>query len=137
MPKAPPKTINSEYFLKPLLLVIIYKITNIIIRIKSVKKLYKLSSLNEKGYSKEFYTELSHITREFVEYTTYIRTLEMTTQDIIQNKQLFLFDSNAFNSWINLLLKADMVKYAKQSVESSEMIVDKDKVRQFIDDLSD
>jgi hypothetical protein len=97
----------------------------------------RLSDLNEKGFAKEFYTELSHITREFVEYTTYIRTLEMTTQDIIQNEQLFLFDSNAFNSWINLLLKADMVKYAKQSVESSEMIVDKNKVMQFIDDLSD
>ena len=52
----------------------------------------RLSNLNEKGFAKEFYTELSHITREFVEYTTYIRALEMTTQEIIQNKELFLFD---------------------------------------------
>ena len=52
----------------------------------------RLSNLNEKGFAKEFYTELSHITREFVEYTTYIRALEMTTEEIIQNKELFLFD---------------------------------------------
>ena len=96
----------------------------------------RLSNLNEKGFAKEFYTELSHITREFVEYTTYIRALEMTTQEIIQNKELFLFDLETFNDWITLLSKADMVKYAKQPAEYSEMIVDKDKVIQFIDGFS-
>ena len=96
----------------------------------------RLSNLKEKGFAKEFYTELSHITREFVEYTTYIRTLEMTTQEIVQNKRLFSFDSKIFNNWINLLSKADMVKYAQKSVEYSEMIIDKDKVKQFIDDFS-
>ena len=96
----------------------------------------RLSNLNEKGFAKEFYTELSHITREFVEYTTYIRALEMTTQEIIQNKELFLFDLKTFNNWITLLSKADMVKYAKQPAEYSEMIVDKDKGKQFIDGFS-
>ena len=96
----------------------------------------RLSILNEKGFSKEFYTELSHITREFVEYTTYIRALEMTTEEIIQNKELFHFDLETFNDWITFLSKADMVKYAKQPVEYSEMIVDKNKVMQFIDDFS-
>ena len=55
----------------------------------------RLSNLNEKGFAKEFYTELSYITREFVEYTTYIRALEMTTEEIIQNKELFLFDKKS------------------------------------------
>ena len=96
----------------------------------------RLSSLNEKGFAKEFYTELSYITREFVEYTTYIRALEMTTEEIIQNKELFLFDIDNFNDWIALLSKADMVKYAKQSVEYSEMFVDKDKAMKFIDNFS-
>ena len=96
----------------------------------------RLSSLNEKGFVKEFYTELSYITREFVEYTTYIRALEMTTEEIIQNKELFLFDLENFNDWITLLSKADMVKYAKKSVEYSEMVVDKDKVMKFIDNFS-
>ncbi len=97
---------------------------------------YRLSNLNEKGFAKEFYTELSHITREFVEYTTYIRALEMTTQEIIQNKDLFVFNLETFNDWITLLSKADMVKYAKESVEHSEMTVDKDKVTRLIDNLS-
>ena len=96
----------------------------------------RLSNLNEKGFAKEFYTELSHITREFVEYTTYIRTLEMTTQEIIRNKKLFLFDLDNFDDWITLLSKADMVKYARASVDYSEMVIDKDKVTRLIDNLS-
>ena len=96
----------------------------------------RLSVLNEKGFSKEFYTDLSHITREFIEYTTYIRTLEMTTEEIIKNKELFLFDLDIFNDWTTLLSKADMVKYAKRPIEPSEMIVDKEKVMQFIDGFS-
>ena len=60
----------------------------------------------------------------------------MTTEEIIQNKELFFFDLEIFNDWITLLSKADMVKYAKQSVEYSEMIVDKNKVMKFIDNFS-
>ena len=46
---------------------------------------YRLSNLNEKGFAKEFYTEFSHNSNLD---TTYIRALEMTTQEIIQNKDL-------------------------------------------------
>ena len=60
----------------------------------------------------------------------------MTTQEIIQNKELFLFDLETFNDWITLLSKADMVKYAKKSVECSEMVDDKNKVMKFIDNFS-
>ena len=95
----------------------------------------RLSSLNEKGFAKEFYTEISHITREFIEYTTYIRALEMTTEEIIQNKELFFFDLEIFNDWITLLSKADMVKYARKPVEYTEMIADKDSAKQFIDNF--
>ena len=95
----------------------------------------RLSSLNEKGFAKEFYTEISHITREFIEYTTYIRALEMTTEEIIQNKELFFFDLEIFNDWITLLSKADMVKYARKPVEYTEMIADKDSAKQIIDNF--
>ena len=97
----------------------------------------RLSTLNEKGFAKEFYTELSHITREFVQYTTYIRSLEKTTEEIIHNKELFLFDLKIYDYWIALLSKSDMVKYAKQPVDYSEMIIDKDKVIHFIEKFSD
>ena len=96
----------------------------------------RLSTLNKKGFSKEFYSELSHITREYIEYSTYIRTLEMTTEEIIGNRDLFHFDDDSFSQWTDLLSKADLVKYAKQSIEPYEMDIDKDKVIDFINNLS-
>ena len=95
----------------------------------------RLSALNKKGFSKEFYSELSHITREYIEYSTYIRTLEMTTEEIIGNRDLFHFDDDSFFQWIDLLSKADLVKYAKQSIEPYEMDIDKDKVIDLINNF--
>ena len=96
----------------------------------------RLSILNKKGFAKEFYSELSHITREYIEYSTYIRTLEMTTEEIIGNRDLFHFDDDSFSQWTDLLSKADLVKYAKQSIEPYEIDIDKDKVIDFINNLS-
>ena len=95
----------------------------------------RLSALNKKGFSKEFYSELSHITREYIEYSTYIRTLEMTTEEIIGNRDLFNCNDNSFSQWIDLLSKADLVKYAKQSIEPYEMDIDKDKVINLINNF--
>ena len=95
----------------------------------------RLSALNKKGFSKEFYSELSHITREYIEYSTYIRTLEMTTEEIIGNRELFHCDDDSFSQWIGLLTKADLVKYAKQSIEPYEMDIDKDKVIDLINNF--
>ena len=107
----------------------IYQISN-----QSVKKLpievanERVSSLNNKGFAKEYYTELSHITREYIEYSSYIRTLEMTTEEIILNKNLFSTSDSIFSEWVDFLKKADLVKYAKHSITSSEMDNDKEKV---------
>jgi len=95
----------------------------------------RLSALNKKGFSKQFYSELSHITREYIEYSTYIRTLEMTTEEIIGNRELFHCDDDSFSQWIGLLSKADLVKYAKQSIEPYEMDIDKDKVINLINNF--
>ena len=95
----------------------------------------RLSALNKKGFSKQFYSELSHITREYIEYSTYIRTLEMTTAEIIGNRELFHCDDDSFSQWIGLLSKADLVKYAKQSIEPYEMDIDKDKVIDLINNF--
>ena len=88
----------------------------------------RISSLNNKGFAKEFYIELSHITREYIEYSSYIRALEMTTEEIILNRNLFIVNDKNFSEWIALLTKADLVKYAKHSITSSEMDNDKEKV---------
>ncbi len=95
----------------------------------------RLSALNKKGFSKQFYSELSHITREYIEYSTYIRTLEMTTEEIIGNRDLFHCDDDSFSRWTDLLSKADLVKYAKQSIEPYEMDIDKDKVINLINNF--
>ena len=59
----------------------------------------------------------------------------MTTEEIINNRTLFLFDDNSFSEWTDLLSKADLVKYAKQVIEVSEMESDRDKAINFIDNF--
>ena len=56
--------------------------TKIMINVKNQISPYKFAKnrllhLDTNGFSKEFYSELSHITRQFVEKSCYIRALEM------------------------------------------------------------
>ena len=95
----------------------------------------KLNSTNTNGFSKEFYIEISYITREFVERYSFIRTLEMTTDEIKLNQNIFLVDENIFSEWIVLLEKADLIKYAKQPASKSEMEKDKKKALDIIENI--
>ena len=85
----------------------------------------RLSQLDTNGFSKEFYSELSHITRQFVEKSCYIRSLEMTTEEISENKNIFKMNDDIFSKWVSLLQKADLIKFAKKSTPISEMEDDK------------
>ena len=85
----------------------------------------RLLHLDTNGFSKEFYSELSHITRQFVEKSYYIRALEMTTEEISENKNIFNMNDDIFSEWVNLLQKADLIKFAKKSTPISEMENDK------------
>ena len=85
----------------------------------------RLLHLDTNGFSKEFYSELSHITRQFVEKSCYIRALEMTTEEISENENIFNINDDIFSEWINLLHKADVIKFAKKSTPISEMENDK------------
>lgn len=64
---------------------------------------------------KEFYTHLSYLTREYVEHAFYIKTLEMTTADILRHNSLFPFSDALFEAWGKLLSVADMIKYARHT----------------------
>ena len=97
--------------------------------------LNSLMLLDEKGFSKHFYIEISYVLRQYLENTKYIRALEMTTEEISQIRHLFLIDDVYFDDCINLLSKADLVKYAKKTIESAEMKVDKDRAISFINNL--
>ena len=85
----------------------------------------RLLHLDTNGFSKEFYSELSHITRQFVEKSFYIRALEMTTEEISENGNIFKMNHDIFSEWVNLLQKADLIKFAKKSTPMSEMEDDK------------
>jgi len=85
----------------------------------------RLLHLDTNGFSKEFYSELSHITRQFIERSFYIRVLEMTTEEISQNKNTFDMNDDIFSDWVNLLQKADLIKFAKKSTPITEMEDDK------------
>ena len=85
----------------------------------------RLLHLDTNGFSKEFYSELSHITRQFVEKSYYIRTLEMTTEEISQNKNILEMNDDIFSEWVSLLKKADLIKFAKKSTPITEMEDDK------------
>ena len=86
-------------------------------------KKYALNRLNNASQiqdPKEFYYELSHISREFFEKFIFIRTLEMNTKEIIDNRKLFILDDNLFNKWIEILVYADKVKYAQAFAEEKK-----------------
>ena len=85
----------------------------------------RLLHLDTNGFSKEFYSELSHITRQFVEKSCYIRALEMTTEEISENENIFNMNDDIFSEWVGLLQKADIIKFAKKSTPISEMKNDK------------
>ena len=93
----------------------------------------RLLHLNTNGFSKEFYSELSHITRQFVENSCYIRALEMTTEEISENENIFSMNDDIFAEWVNLLHKADLIKFAKKSTPISEMENDKSVANNIID----
>ena len=81
----------------------------------ALKKLDSLAKfeLIDNSAIKDFYVELSHILREYTENSLYIRTLEMTTEDIRINRKFFPYDDKKIESYIKILTNADMVKYAK------------------------
>ena len=95
----------------------------------------RLEELNSSQFTKEFYTQLSHIFREYIERKYYIRTLEMTTEEIKNFKLFFPIKENQFNVLITFLNRADNVKYALQLPSKSEMNKDKEKIKDLLLEL--
>jgi len=70
---------------------------------------------------KEYYTSLSHIIREYLEFAFFVKTLEMTTEEIERFSGNFPFASATKDEWKKVLKQADMVKYAKESADISNV----------------
>ena len=73
---------------------------------------------------KEFYVQLSYILREYVENSVYIKTLEMTTEEIKQYISVIPFDRDQLGIWMQILERADLSKYAKS--DQGKMICHED-----------
>ena len=93
----------------------------------------RLKELDINGFAKDYYAGLSHISREYVERSTFIRTLEMTTDEIDENRNLFPFDDEMFAEWVRTLSAADLVKYAREIPTSAQMGLDHQKIVSFIE----
>ena len=104
----------------------------------TVPKVYaieRLDNISENCSQKDFYSELSHISREFFEKKYFIRSLEMTTNQIIENRKLFSLDATLFDNWIEILNYADKVKYAQELAKSKRMQADLHNLKSIINSI--
>ena len=92
----------------------------------------RLKELDINSLAKDYYAGLSHISREYVEHSTFIRALEMTTDEINENRNLFPYDDEMFAEWVRTLSAADLVKYAREIPTSTQMGLDHQKIVSFI-----
>ena len=95
----------------------------------------RLKNLDISMLTKDYYFHLSHIIREFLEYKFFIRTLEMTTQEIISSREIFPIDDDVFLDLVQFLSEADKVKYARVVPDASKTHAHKNMVETFIDIL--
>lgn len=112
------------------------KITPQIYVAPDARALSRLRNLNKNSHAdvKQHYTALSHVLREYIENSFYIRALEMTTEEIAQNRVMFPLENALFKSWLDLLQRADLIKYAKVIPESSVVQADLDWSIRFIEE---
>ena len=108
------------------------ELDNINIETPEERALNRLSQLNPKGFSKEFYIRLSHISREYVETKYFVRALEMTTAEIKENRNLFPFSDEKFDTWLKILQCSDLVKYAKETLDTNQIESDLKKIKSMI-----
>ena len=96
---------------------------------RAVERLEKLGS---KLDDKTFYVNLSHILREFVEHSVFIKSLEMTTEEIIANKRIIPIDNFLLEQWISLLSRSDQIKYAREITSQNQRIEDINWSKEFL-----
>ncbi len=84
-----------------------------------VRAFRKINQLSESkpwlaGEYKDYYIELSLLMREYVENSVYIKTLEMTTEEIRANRDLLSFPDDLVDKWLVMLDRSDLIKFARQ-----------------------
>ena len=92
----------------------------------------RIKELDSSVLTKEYYSTLSHVLREYIETKYFIRTLEMTTEEIENTIEIFHFEEENFIKIINFLKKSDQVKYARHAPIPEKMIQDKKEIEEII-----
>ena len=92
----------------------------------------RIKELDTSVLTKEYYSILSHVLREYIETKYFVRTLEMTTEEIENAIEIFQFEEENFIKIINFLKKSDQVKYARHAPIPEKMIQDKKEVEEII-----
>ena len=108
----------------------------------NIVALTKLDQLNELSSSnkidiKELYVQLSHIVREYIENSLFIKALEMTTDEIRFSNNNFPYTEVEFNNLLKILSNSDMAKYAKYIATNKEWNSDLKKSIDLINDTTD
>ena len=92
----------------------------------------RIKELDASMLTKEYYSTLSHVLREYIETKYFVRTLEMTTEEIENAIEIFQFEEENFIKIINFLKKSDQVKYARHAPIPETMIQDKKEIEEII-----
>ena len=92
----------------------------------------RIKELDSSVLTKEYYSTLSHVLREYIETKYFVRTLEMTTEEIENAIEIFQFEEENFFKIINFLKKSDQVKYARHAPIPEKMIQDKKEIEEII-----
>lgn len=80
----------------------------------------KDSNLWQSGKSKEYYTDLTDIVREYLEGQFSIDAVEMTSDDILIEVKKLDIDKTIISKFENTLITADLVKFAKANPNPEE-----------------
>ena len=92
----------------------------------------RLMEIDSSILTKEYYSILSHVLREYIETKYFIRTLEMTTEEIESATEIFKFDKKHLAQVIRFLKESDKVKYAREIPNLEKMARDKEKIQNII-----
>jgi len=85
-------------------------------------ELMKKSDISNKELKKDFYVKISFIIREYIETSFFIRSLEMTTEEIRNNSEILPFDRSLAMELVSILSLADLVKYAKDDKDAGQCL---------------
>ena len=101
------------------------------IALKELEKIKHFSS--EDLYEiNQFYTDLSMILRRYLEHRFNFSAVEQTTTELRDSLKNVDILSNDYEKLIELLPKADMVKFAKEIPPSDEFIADFNSIESFV-----